>query len=233
MKESALAYKMSDKKFLKQNEFAEAMGRFWGFVRNNRHLVLSFLSVIILLGFGVFGLKLYRTYRITSLSEASFMAKTNLKKEALYRDILAHYGDISASQMARLNLAQYLVENQKIVEAQKLLNEGLKGADKTVFSTLVILKSIDLLKAEKKYGEAAVLASENEKHVMDYFLPRLKLIQADLFLLAGKKDEAKSLYQSLSAVSGGEVGDKNSKDFDPTVVDEAKDQLLLMELGAL
>lgn len=233
MKDSALAYKISDKKFLKQNELAEALGRLWRFVKNNRNRVVSFLSVIVLLALGVFGLKLYRVHRIESLSEAFFLAKTSLKKETLYRDILTRYGDLPASQMARLNLAQYFVENQQTVEALKILNDGLKSADKTVFSTLVVLKSIDLLKTEKKYGEAAALALENEKMVMDYFLPRLKLIQAGLFLLAGQKDKAKLGYQNLSTMLPTEVDDKNSKDFDPAVVDEAKDQLLLMELGIL
>lgn len=230
---SVLAYKFSDKKFLKQNEFAEAMGRVWSFIKKNRNLVISFLSVITLLGLGIFGLKLYHGHRIQLLSEASFAAKTSLKKEALYRAILARYSDIPASQMARLNLAEYLVENQKNAEAQKVLSEGLKGADKTIFSTLVVLKAVDLLKTEKKYGEAAALASENEKHVMDYFLPRLKLLRANLLLLAGKKEDAKSAYQNLSQVADIDVGDKKSKEFDPTVVDEAKDQLLLMELGVL
>jgi hypothetical protein len=59
-------------------------------------------------------------------------------------------------------------------------------------------------------------------------------MQAELLWLANKKPEAKALYQEISSYAGvTSVEQEAVLDFDPQVANEAKDRLLLMDLGVL
>ena len=62
------------------------------------------------------------------------------------------------------------------------------------------------------------------------FQAKFELLQANLLAATGKEDYAKAIYEALA---NQEVSSGLDQSFDPFVVKEAKDQLLLLEMGVL
>lgn len=236
MDEKELLRKFHDKQFLKKNEFAEIVTQIVGFVKANKALVVVVVVLAILLGVGMPTLRWYQAHRIEIFNAKLFEAEKSLKKVDLYQELIKNYSSIPASQYARLMLVDSLVEHNQFDDAAKQLDQGIKKSGQPdIFSTLLVLKRLDLLKNQEKYLEASDYATNHQNNILKTYLSQYKLYQANLMVLAGKKDEARSLYEKIIA----EAETKNEKIPEATerqnteIVKTAKGQLMLLDLGVL
>lgn len=235
MDEKNLIKKFHDKHFLKKNEFADLVGHVLTFIKANKAFVIGCVVVVLIFGFGMPALRWYKAQRIERFNTQFFEAEKSLQKVASYEQLLRDYKSIPASQLARLKLVEALVEHNQSEDAVKVLDEGLKqGSQNNIFSTLLVLKRIDLLKAQSKYLEAADFATNHRNQIIKTYLSQYKLLQANLLLLAGKKDEARTFYQQLVAEADvSDDGEKPKAPSDSPAVRVAKEQLMLLDLGVL
>ena len=227
MSESVLGDGKEKKQFLKRNEFVEMFKRVVAAMNANRNVVYLAIALVFALILGVVGLRLYRMQTVKAFSSAWDQAASSSESEKAYMAILSKYGSLPASDLARLKV----LEGKDVAAATALLRDGLKDADTSIVSTVLVFKGADLLKADGQFDQSASWLGQYKAKVLNPLQGRLLLTQGDLFLLAGSKDKAKSVYQDLANRSV--VTAEGEKPFDPQVIDEAKDKILMMELGAL
>ncbi len=235
MDEKNLIKKFHDKHFLRKNEFAEVVAQLITFVKANKPLVSAVVVLALIFGLGLPTLRWYKAHQIEQFNTRLFEAEKSLKKVESYEQLLQEYKNIPASQLARLELVETLVEHNQAEEAATVLDEGLKhSSQNNIFSTLLVLKRLDLLKAQNKYLEAVDFATNHRNQIIKTYLPQYKLLQANLLLLADKKDEARTLYQQLIAETEvTDDGQKQKASPDSSAVRVAKEQLMLLDLGVL
>lgn len=236
MDEKELLKKFHDKNFLKKNEFAETVSKIVAFVKANQTLVIVVVGLAVLLGVGLPTLRWYQSHRVVQFNTQLFEAEKSLKKIDLYAELVKEYDSIPAVQYARLKLVENLVEHSQLDEAAAQLDEGIKKESKPgIFPTLLVLKRLDLLKNQNKYLEASDYAINHQNNILKAYLPQYRLFQANLMILAGKKEEARALYQKMIAEAETlNEGDTTPVKSDNTAaVQEAKEQLMLLDLGVL
>jgi len=231
MDDKKLRKMFSDKSFLKSNDFAAVASKVMTFVRENRSLVIAAVAVLAVIGVSIPGVNWYRLNQAKAFSEKLYEADQSLKKQESYQELLTEYESLPASQVARIKLVDYLLDHDDKDEAFKVIDEGLKNNETGIFSTLLILKKVDLLKEKGDFKGAATFAKENENKVIETFQGNYVLMLANMYVLADDKAQAKQLYQSL--VSEAETTNSEVKKYSSTVVQKAKDRLLLIDLGVL
>ena len=174
MDNRALAKKFHDKKFLKSNDFVTFTSKFVDFLSDNKGLVGAAVIVLIVLGFSIPGLKWYRLRQINSFNEKLYGAQKSLKKESLYSELITDYQSLPASQLARLKLVDELVDHDKKEAAQQVIAEGLLADKRDIFTTLLVLKNLGLLKADKKYSDAIAYARQSSCGAQERHPPGLR-----------------------------------------------------------
>jgi predicted negative regulator of RcsB-dependent stress response len=236
MDERELLKKFHDKQFLKKNEFAEMMSKIVAVIKANKALVVTGVVLAVVLGIGMPTLRWYQAYRVETFNAKLFEAEKSLKKIDLYQGLVKDYSSIPASQYARLLLVDSLVEHRQFDDAAKQLDQGIKKNNRPdIFSTLLVLKRLDLLKNQEKYLEASDYATNHQNNILKTYLPQYKLYQANLMILAGKKDEARALYEKIVAETETTTEDtpETAKTQNAAIVKTAKGQLMLLDLGVL
>lgn len=158
------------------------------------------------------------------------------QKITAYRSLLNEYADLPAVGLIHFKLADLLVEQNKTDEALKVLNDALanaKAAD--IFSTLLLFKQVALFKTSSRWEEALKAIDAQGSKVLPDFRERLELARAGLLKSAGRKNEAKAIYEKLSVVKieGVEKGVNLMDAFDPAVANEAREALLQLELNVI
>jgi predicted negative regulator of RcsB-dependent stress response len=227
----------SRKEFLKRNDFATAVGRGVGFFEQNVKFLMAIGLLVVAVVAGLYFLKTREEKRLEGFNARFYAAEKGLKKEVSYRALLQEFGDVPASALVRLALVGNLLDNQKPDEALKVLDEGLHvhlGAD--IFTTLLVVKKIDVLKGQGDFTAAAAFADQAASRVIDTYRDSLLFTRADLLLLAGQWDDAKALYQRLAVVEEGGEGEEKAqkKDrADPQLPHKAKGRLKLIEFGLI
>lgn len=230
MDNDELRKKFHDKKFLKSSGLHEGIASVLTVLKENKSYFISALIVGLVLIIAIPSFKFYRMQRIQSFNEKLHSTENGLKKEEGYKQLIEEYQDLSAHQFARIKLIDHYLENQDMTKALAEIDSGLKEDRHDIFSTLLVLKKINLLKKDGKHKEALDFALAHEVKILDSFKNSFKLIQADLCLLTGDKQKAREIYQSLALLAAQE---EILPDYDPVVVEKAKDQLLLLDLGVL
>lgn len=224
-----------DKSFLKRNEFADAVKSGVSFFEDYKIPLTLLIVTALLLIFGIPAYRYYRGNRIANLNIRLYEAQKGLKKEQAYSDILRDFSGIPATKLAHLKLADHYAGNQETDKALFTLDQGLADAQPDVLGTLLVLKKLDILRSQGEAKAAAQFAGESGGKVLPTFRGRLKLIQAESLLDAGDKAAAKAVYESLtqSIAELAEGSEASTGGFDPEIVSEAKEQLLLLNLGQL
>lgn len=234
MDNKELEKKFSDKKFLKSNELQNLAGNAVVFIKENKNLVVAGVVVLVVIGLAIPGLKFYRTQQITDFNKKLYQADKGLKKVQKYQSLLKDFSSLPAAQYVRLKLIDEYIEHSEVEKAEAEIQAGLKTPERSIFKTLLVLKQVGRLKKNQKFKEAADFILAHETKVIPPFLGRLRMIRADLLLLAGQKDSARALYQQLGNFEGaGAEGESALVDFDPQLANEAKDQVLLIDLGII
>lgn len=232
MDEKSLEKKLTDKKFLKSNDLVETTSKLVLWAQANKSIVIGLVLVIAMIGIAIPVTRYYHAKKISTFNQKFYQATKGLKKEQSYRELLSEYKDLPASQLVRLELISNLLEHNSEEEAIKEIDAGLDETKRDVFQTILILKRVGILKKNKKFKDAADFIDQHDKQVIVPFLTRIRMIRADLLLLAGERDKARELYQQLAAFEGaGSTG--LTTDFDPALANEAKDQVLLIDLGVI
>lgn len=232
--ERNLEKKIHDKKFLRTNDLQNFTATSISLVQENKGLFILFVVFLVSIGLMIPGLKWYRLKQVDEFNTKFYQAQKSLKKEEAYRLLIDEYKSLPAVQLTRLKLVDELVEHKEVDQAMKVIESGLAGDERNIFSTLLILKAMDLLKQQGKITEAAQFATGRENRIIESFVPQFKMILADLFLISNKKEEARKIYQDLSTF-GGFSSDKQTiaGSFDANMASEAKEKLLLIDLGVL
>lgn len=234
MDDKQLAKKFHDKKFLKSNEFANLAAKLFNIVKENKFFFILGIIVAIALSVSIYGLKYYHLKQVESFSQKFYLAQKSLKKESLYRGLINEYKDLPGSQFVRLKLIDDLLDHNQTQEAQKVIEQGLQNNDKDIFTTLLVLKNINILKEENKYQQAAEYAIKQENKVLSTYYGHYQLIVAELYLLSDNNGDARKIYEKISAfVPLKNSGQKIVNQFDPAVINQAKDKLFLMDMGVL
>lgn len=239
MNNDELSKKFHDKKFLKSSELHESVASLLRVLRDNKLYFVFALIVGLVLIVAVPSFKLYRMKRIQSFNEQLHATESGLKKEEGYKQLIQEYSDLAAHQYARIKLVDYYLENQDRTNALAQIDSGLKEGGGDIFSTLLVLRGINFYKKDGKYKEALEFALAQEAKIMASFKYSYKLIQADLCLLADDKPQAREIYQALTFLTANDEAQQESNqekvlpDYDPQVVEKAKDKLLLLDLGVL
>lgn len=226
--------KLKDKEFLRRNDFLEAVTKVSPLVKEYK-VPLIFLGVVILvLMVGLPVLNGLRSHEVEEFNAKFYQAQQE-GGEQVYQEILNEYSSWPASHLVRLNLADHYLNTKNYDKALEVVNEGINGAEENVLSTMLILKKIDILKEQGKLKEAAQIVDENMNKAIPTFRSRLKLLQADLYLHAGQNEKAKQTFQSIvdEGMDLNLEGEETLSVFDPNVVEKAKEQLLLLEMGEL
>lgn len=235
MSNDKYGHALANKDFLKRNEFAEVVVQGKSFIATYKGPVsfLVLVALFILLGIPVFNY--YRDSQTMAFSEKFYKAGKGLKKEDAFQSLVRDFSALPAARLAHLELAEYHLSHGDITKAHAAVDQGLAQKQNDVLTTLLVLKKIDLLRADKKTKEAASFAASSEARVLPAFKGRLKLLQAELLVAVGERDVAKGLYDQLSKAAVQD--DTQTKDgivsYTPDVIEEAKEQLLLIKLGLL
>lgn len=223
-----------DKKFLRRNEFAEAVFSTAPFFERNKTILI--LAVVAVL-FGVIGLVVVKHQAQAHVMEfntrLAAVAKSPQKVPG-YQTVIKDFSDIPGVNLARLKLVDALIENQKTDDAIAVLNEGLKAGGRDVLTTLLLIKELDIYKDKKDYAGALTALQDGRKKILPSYVNTLSMTETDLLLLSGKKDEARKVLMALIAAkpempkdgAAAELGDDGS-------VAAAKEKLLLLDLGVL
>jgi len=222
---------ITDRKFLKQNDFALVLKQGWQFCKDYK-LPLSLVGVLILIF--LVALPSYRIYqknRSEKLSMAFYLAQTVENKEKSYHNLLKTYSDLPAVRLVSLRLADHYFAKDQKENAFSVLEDGLKNfSEVDILSTLLVLRTVNFLKKENRFEEIAQRMGDFKTKVLLDFQAKFELLQANLLAATGKEDYAKAIYEALA---NQEVSSGLDQSFDPFVVKEAKDQLLLLEMGVL
>ncbi len=219
------------KKILKRNELGQALEAGAGLLQRQRKPIFGLLVAALLLGLGWLGYKFYRIHQIDAFNQKLFEAEQGLNKEQNLTALIREFSGLPAHFVARFELADYYVENQKPAEAIQTLDDGLAHvSEPDILSTLAVLKIVEIRRAQKQYNEAAVFLIQKMGKVLPTYRPYLKMTQADLYVLAGQDSQARLLYMEVAQdpktlPEGGEKWE-----FDPFLIKQAKDRLLSLEL---
>lgn len=224
--------KITDKHFLKQNDFALVVNRGSDFMKQYRLPVALLSLLLLLLLVGVPAYRYYHDKQVQELNEKLYEAKKSLKKEQAYQDILKQYTAVPAANLASVELADYYLDHQEVTKAIEAIDTGLKHAAADIVGTVLVLKKFDILKAEKKFKEAAAFLAVSESQVLPTFVPRLRFLSAEALFDAGDKESAKKIYETLANATQN-VAKMGVSDYDADVVEDAKERLTLLNLGML
>lgn len=222
---------ITDKKFLKQNDLALLLKQGWQFCKDYKW-PLSFVGILILIFLVAWPCyRLYQKNRAEDFSIAFYSAQTSDDKEKNYLDLLKNYSRLPSVRLVSLRLADHYFANNQQDKALSVLDDGLKNfSEIDILSTLLVLKTVNFLKKENRFEEIAHKMEGFKKKVLPNFRAKFELLQANLLAATGKNDQAKAVYESLANQN---VQSESDQSFDPFVVKEAKDQLLLLEMGVL
>ncbi|EKD51889.1 MAG: hypothetical protein ACD_62C00166G0003 [uncultured bacterium] len=234
MDDKQLEKVLTSKSFLKRNEFAEVVAKTSAYCRENKKTVTWAVTVLVILGlfFPVFNW--YRLKTVQDFNQALYQAEKSVQKIDKYKELLNKFEKLPAAQLVRLKLAQALVDHKNDDEAITVLKEGLGKGQDELLNTLLVLKSVGLLKEKGRFEEASSFAAQNESLIIKPFLGQYKLLQGDLLVLADKKAEARKLYEFIVGQTSGMNKEKAElSGYDPRVIDVAKDKLLVLDLNAL
>lgn len=222
---------ITDKKFLKQNDLALLVKQGWQFCKDYK-LPLSLVGILILIFLVALpSYRLYQKNRAEKFSEALYSVQTVQDKEKGYLDLLKTYSDLPAVRLVSLRLADHYLATDQKERVLSALEDGLKNFSETdILSTLLVLKTVNFLKKENRFEEIAQKMEDFKKKVLPNFQAKFELLQANLLAATGKSDQAKAMYESLANQN---VQPELDQSFDPFVVKEAKDQLLLLEMDVL
>lgn len=232
MDDKALEKKLTDKKFLKSNDLVTAATVVVNWCAKNRGLTMAFALVLVLLGLTIPGFNYYRQKQVLDFNAKLYQASKSLKKEQLYRELVAEYQSLPAAQLARIQLINNLLEHDDEAGAIKEIEAGLNSEARDIFQTVLILKRANIFKKNEQFLEASKFIADHEKQVIVTFINRMRMIRADLLLLSGERKGARELYQELASFEGAGAQGLTT-DFDPALANEAKDQLLLIDLGVI
>lgn len=229
--EKAFEKKIRSKEFLRRNEFLESVSGVVEFVSQNKPVAIG-------LGIALIGLVAFKpvlNWQKQKKSEAFSLAydeaSASLKKSKLYEDLLKNYSDLPAHQMARLKLVGEKLEANETEAALKLIDEGLAVADQGVFSSLLLLKKINILKSQNEFQAAYDALEAGRVKTLSTFQLHLDFMSGDLLMLMDQKDKARAVYEKIVKTPKPEsLTDPN---YDPQVVQQAKDKVLLLDLGVL
>lgn len=226
---------LRDKSFLKQGDLLDATSGVVNTLMDYK-VPLIFLAILVLLI--LVGVPIYqhqRDSRAEEFSQKMYDTEKGLKKEADYNEVLSKYGTLPAVKLANLKLADYYVSNQDPGKALGILDQGLVGAKADVFGTLLVLKKMDILKSQNKLKEAYDFAVASGDKVLPTFKDKLRMLEAELLISTGNVTQAKTIYENLvnskAALEPGNNGEQS--DFDPEVTNQAKEKLMLINLGKL
>ncbi|MBF0104359.1 MAG: hypothetical protein HQM16_03420 [Deltaproteobacteria bacterium] len=234
MDNEKLVKMFQDKKFLKSNEFAATVDKIYVFLKQNKQITLTALGIFLVLVLAIPGFKWYRLKQIDAFNTKLYQAEKSLKKEALFREIIGNFKGLTASQYVRIRLINDLLDHDKKDEALKVVDEGLTQKGQNIFTTVMALKKIALLKQQGKFSEAAAEAVRLENKILPTFLNRYKMITAELYLLNKDTGKARAVFEELGEFAGvGAEAKAGLEDFDPVLANQAKDMLLFLDLGVL
>lgn len=217
------------KEMIKRNELGELLNRGFEAFRANKKPAFMLVGAIVVVGVGLFGLKIHRMQQIKGFNEAYVQAQKSLKKQQEYSALIQEYESLPAHHLARLKLADYHVENNDLDAALKVLTDGLKETGADLLTTQLVLKAADIQKTQKKYTEAAMFLGQKSGRVLPEFRGFVKLLQGDLFALAGQKNKARVIYTTLSDEKP-DAEETTQVSYDPQVVELARQKLLAMEI---
>jgi predicted negative regulator of RcsB-dependent stress response len=222
------------KNFLRHDELADLIAGSAPFFERYRLLILAVIVGAVLASAGYLVLKERNQQQVMDFNERLEAVAKSPQKVDGYRKVVADFATVPAVNLARLRLVSALLDNQKTDDALKALDDGLAKSGPDIFTTLLVLKKIDVLKGEKKYDEALKALRDGRSKVISAYDDELSLQEAQLALLAGHKDDARKIYDRLAALKV-EVPKEGSQDpgLDESVISTAKDQLLLLDLGVL
>lgn len=244
MNTSNLSVRITDKSFLKQNDLARVLGGFMFRLGDYKipFLVACLVLVVLTVGVPVHRYLLQRD--IEQLAQAFYVAEqlpasTETEVSAKIKslgDVVARFAKLPAVRLTQLKLASLLLQHKQPDAALDVLNAGiaLSLPEPDVLSTVLVIKKVSVLKGQGKFTDAIKVLDQNVSRVISTYVDNIRLLKADLLVQSGKKDEAKALYQELSVVNlknDGKAGLLES--FDPTVSTQARDRVLLLELGQL
>lgn len=238
----------SHKQFLKRNDLADLMGGGAGFFSRYK-LLLAFILVAVVVGFAVSSfVKAERLRKSEEFSARFYEAGKGLKKVSAYQDLIRDYRDVPATALARIRLADKLVDDKKIDEAIKILDEGLaEPHEPGLLSTLLVLKKAEICRSSGKFDKAIQVLDAGKGHWLAGFEDAVTLMKADTLLLAAKQEDARKLYEGLilraeqleakqreKKETEKSAAKKNPGDeIDAEIVKRAKDQIYLLDLGVL
>ena len=149
MDNKALKKKFSSKEFLKTSDLHTSTGKVLAFVKANKNIVILVCLILVGLGVGIPGYRLYHTKRVEAFNQQLFVAAKGLKKADNYMQVIKDFSDLQAHQYARLKLVNHYIDNQDNESALKQIDEGLLQTKADIFSTVLVLKKINILKKDK------------------------------------------------------------------------------------
>lgn len=235
MSNDKFGHALADKDFLKRNEFAEVVVQGKSFLETYKGPVLLLAAVVLVILLGIPVFNYYRDSKTMEFSEKFYKAEKGLKKDEAFQALVRDFTNLPAARLAHLELAEYHLSHGDSGKAHEAVDQGLAQKHDDVLTTLLVLKKIDLLRADKKNKEAADFAAASGARVLPAFKGHLKLLQAELLIAAGERDVAKALYDELAtaAVQDGIAPADGLVGYTPDIIEEAKEQLLLIKLGLL
>lgn len=224
---------VTDKKFLKRNDFAVFVKSALQFCKDYKGPLILLVIVVLGLLVAVPILDYQKTKKAEGLSESLYLAEKADDKAAAYEKILQDYSGFSGVQLARLQFVDWLIKEKKIAEALVVLDEGLKQTKEAdILSTLLLLRKV-ASHVEQNDNQKAIETIEAfaDKAIPSY-QDSLKLMKAKFLLASDKVADAKLIYENMLA-RGQDASDPEKNHMNPQLVKEAKEQLLLIKLGKL
>jgi predicted negative regulator of RcsB-dependent stress response len=221
---------VTDKKFLKRNDFAMLLERLTEKAKDYKNplIALGVLAFLILLAYPFYNIYLKGQHE--DFREAYYQASQTPEFED-DKALIAKHPTYPATSLLVMNIADDLMEKGEVDAALKMIDETLSRVEEpSLMSTMLSLKKLNALKNHQPENVSAFM-TEADGYVITSYKARFLTLGAEFLLANGKGEEAKSLYdEALSLVSESE---ENIQNFDDMILkNEIEKDLLYIQLSA-
>ncbi len=227
---------LNSENFLKRNDLATLTSQAVPLLQKYKGAFIFAVLAIFALIVGLPLMEYLKTQKMQEMSAQVYEAKSSLKKESLYKDIVASYADLPASHLVRILLADEMLSHDDTAGALQIMSEGLEKSDSPVIWSLLALKKIDITK-NKSRTEALTLIDDvlKSKNLVPQFKPSLLLLKGDYLVLENKVAEAQKIYEALISPAGvsAEALGLNLAESDEQVKTDAETRLRAIKVNVL
>lgn len=216
------------KAVLKRNELAVMLDNLFAVIRENLQIFALLAGALVVFVIVLFGFKIYHMQQVKSFNEKFAAVNESLLKEQNLQELIKGYANLPAHDLARIQLAQYQVENQNQKAALQTLSEGLDVNEANILTTVLVLKSVGIYKSQNQFQDAAQFLETHRAQLLPTYLGVADLLKADLYLKSGDESKARLLLTQLSQTlpeSTNAVDDNAAQ-----IASQAKEKLLQLEL---